>query len=98
MQKSNKEKKDLFSRLLIETLDGLDLPKPIKSLGKAALKQLDENKIDSILVGTLDFLANAYAKIEAIQDTVDRDDLISTDSETMIVTTLENTAERNALR
>jgi hypothetical protein len=84
--------------LLIETLDGLDLPKPIKSLGKAALKQLDENKIDSILVGTLDFLANAYAKIEAIQDTVDRDDLISTDSETMIVTTLENTAERNALR
>ncbi|HEV7738628.1 MAG TPA: hypothetical protein VGO47_14805 [Chlamydiales bacterium] len=84
--------------MLIETLDGLDLPKPIKSLGKAALKQLDENKIDSILVGTLDFLANAYAKIEAIQDTVDRDDLISTDSETMIVTTLENTAERNALR
>lgn len=65
---TNKQKKEQFIRLLTSIVDGLDdFPKPLKMLAKTAAKQIDEHKIDSIIDGTLDFLANAYEQVEAIK-------------------------------
>lgn len=68
MLKTNKQKKQEFVNLLCNVLDGLDeFPKPLKMIAKTAAKQIDENKIDEILDGTLDFLAEAFTKIEGIR-------------------------------
>lgn len=42
------------------------MPKGIGMLVKAVIKTIDENKIDEILNGILDFLGNTYVHIERI--------------------------------
>lgn len=69
MQKSNAQKKAelqfLLTSIVNETSD--NMPKGIGMLVKAITRQIDEQKIDEILDGILDFLSKAYVHVEKIR-------------------------------
>lgn len=68
MAKPNKQKKQELSHLLIEILDELKgMPKGVSMLAKAAVKALDEDKVDEVIDGAMDMFAKAFTELEKIK-------------------------------
>lgn len=59
---------DRLRALVSGTIETLDLPNGIKIIARAAVTQINESNVDSVLQQTQDFLGAAYIEVENIKN------------------------------